>query len=79
MQERFNFRCEYIRNGRAVLVRASAAFQAAQSGWVNVPFEPITFQEPVQIVLKPTASATGLPGGAGTIWSLFEGVAAGVN
>lgn len=58
---------------------ASAAFQAAQNGWVNLPFEPITFQEPVQIVLKPTANATGLPGGAGTIWSLFEGVAAGVN
>ena len=58
---------------------ASAAFQAAQNGWVNLPFEPITFQEPVQIVLKPTVNATGLPGGAGTIWSLFEGVVAGIN
>lgn len=58
---------------------ASTAGQAAQANWVNVPFEPITFQEPVQIVLKPTANAAGLPGGAGTIWSLFEGVVAGVN
>lgn len=58
---------------------ASAAFQAAQTGWVNVPFEPITFQEPVQIVFKPTANAGGLPGGAGTIWSLFDGVVAGIN
>lgn len=56
----------------------STACQAAQAALVDVPFEPITFQEPVQIVLKPTVNGTILPGGAGTIWSLFQGVVAGV-
>lgn len=41
---------------------ASTAGQAAQAGWVDVPFDPITFNEPVQIVLKPTANATGMAG-----------------
>ena len=30
MQERFNFRCEYIRNGRAVLVRTAHGFEQAR-------------------------------------------------
>lgn len=58
---------------------ASAAGQAAQASWVNLVFEAITFQEPVQIVLKPTVSAASLPGGTATIWSLLKGVVAGVN
>lgn len=58
---------------------ASAAGQNAQAGWVNLVFEALTFQENVQIVLKPTVSAAGLPGGTATIWSLFEGVVAGVS
>lgn len=56
---------------------ASAAFQAAQSGFVDIPFDPITFQEPVQIVLKPTASAAGLPA-AGFIAVVGEGRILGV-
>ncbi|HEY1129137.1 MAG TPA: hypothetical protein VGF12_07020 [Roseateles sp.] len=56
---------------------ASTAFQAAQNGWVDIPFEPITFNEPVQIVLKPTVSAAGLPG-ATSIWAIGEGRILGV-
>lgn len=41
---------------------ASAALQAAQASWVDLTFNPITFQEPVQIVLIPTANATGVSG-----------------
>ena len=57
----------------------STAGQAAQANWVSLAFEAITFQEPVQIVLKPTVAAAGLPGGAGTVWSLAKGVVAGVS
>lgn len=56
---------------------ASTAGQAAQAGWVDIPFDPITFQEPVQIVLKPTVSAAGLPA-AGNIWAIGEGRILGV-
>lgn len=56
---------------------ASTAFQAAQAGWVDIPFEPITFQEPVQIVLKPTVSGTGL-GASSFIWAIGEGRILGV-
>ncbi len=41
---------------------ASTALQAAQTGWVDLPFDVITFNEPVQIVLKPTVAGTGLSG-----------------
>lgn len=56
---------------------ASTAMQAAQATWVEIPFDAITFNEPVQIVLKPTASATGLPA-AGSIWVQAEGKILGV-
>ena len=56
---------------------ASNAGQAAQAGWVDIPFDPITFQEPVQIVLKPTVSAGGLPA-ATNIWAVGEGRILGV-
>jgi hypothetical protein len=56
---------------------ASAAYQAAQAGWVDLVFDPITFQEPVQIVWKPTVSATGSPG-AGFIAAIGEGRILGV-
>jgi hypothetical protein len=56
---------------------ASTSFQAAQAGWVDLVFEPITFQEPVQIVLKPTVNAAGSPG-AGSIWVIGEGRILGV-
>lgn len=57
---------------------ASTAFQAAQSSWVDLAFEPITFQEPVEIVLKPAANATGLSG-TPSIWSVFTGSIVGVR
>jgi len=41
---------------------ASTALRAAQAGWVDVVFEPITFNEPVQIVMNVTAAATGVSG-----------------
>jgi hypothetical protein len=56
---------------------ASAAFQAAQAGFVDLAFDPITFQEPVQIVLKPTVSAAGSPGNT-FIWTIAEGSVVGV-
>ncbi|MFY9479171.1 MAG: hypothetical protein WAQ08_16115 [Aquabacterium sp.] len=58
-------------------LNASAAFQAAQNGWVDLAFEPITFQENVQIVLKPTAPAVGLPA-ATAIWAIASGRVVGV-
>ena len=59
-------------------LNASTSFQAAQAGWVDIAFEPITFQEPVQIVLKPTANATGQAAGAKAIWSIAHGAVVGV-
>lgn len=56
---------------------ASAAFQAAQAGWVELVFDAITFKEPVQIVLKPTVSAAGLPA-AGFVAVIGEGRILGV-
>lgn len=56
---------------------ASASFQAAQAGWVDIVFDALTFQEPVQLVLKPTVSATGLPA-AGFIAVIGEGRILGV-
>lgn len=57
---------------------ASAALQAAQAGWVDIPFDPITFQEPVQIVLKPTVSAAGVSG-TPSIYAVAEGQIVGVS
>lgn len=56
---------------------AVALYQAAQASWVDLVFDPITFQEPVQIVWKPTVSATGSPG-AGFIAAIGEGRILGV-
>lgn len=56
---------------------ASAALQAAQAGWQDLAFEPITFNEPVQIVLKPTANAAGMAG-TPAIWAIAEGQVVGV-
>lgn len=56
---------------------ASTSFQAAQAGWVDLVFDPITFNEPVQIVLKPTVSAAGLPA-AGFVAAIAEGRILGV-
>jgi hypothetical protein len=56
---------------------ASTAGQAAQAGWVDLAFDPITFNEPVQIVLKPTVSATGLSG-TPAINAIAEGQVVGV-
>ena len=57
---------------------ASTAGQAAQASWVPLTFDAITFQEPVQIVLKPTVSATGLSG-TPVISVLAKGIVVGVN
>lgn len=56
---------------------ASTAFQAAQNSWVDLAFDAITFNEPVQIVLKPTVSGTSL-GAATSIWAIAEGRYLGV-
>lgn len=56
---------------------ASTALQAAQAGWVDLAFEPITFNEPVQILLKPSANGTGLSG-TPAIWAVAEGQVVGV-
>lgn len=56
---------------------ASAALQAAQAGWVDLAFEPITFQEPVQIVLKPTVNAAGVSG-TPSIYAIASGSIVGV-
>ena len=55
---------------------ASTAGQAAQAAWQDLAFEPITFNEPVQIVLKPTANGTGISG-TPAIWAIAEGQVVG--
>lgn len=57
---------------------ASTALQAAQAGWVDLPFDPITFQEPVAIVIKPTANATGVTG-TPSVYVVGEGRVVGVT
>ena len=39
---------------------ASSAFQAANAAWQELVFDPIKFNEPVEVVLVPAAAATGL-------------------
>lgn len=39
---------------------ASAAFQAANAAWQELVFDPIKFNEPVEVVLVPAAAASGL-------------------
>lgn len=41
---------------------ASTALRAAQAGWQEIVFEPIVFNEPTQLVFKPTANGTGISG-----------------
>lgn len=40
----------------------STALQAAQAGWVDVVFDPVTFTEPAQIVLTVMTAAAGVSG-----------------
>jgi len=56
----------------------STAGQGAQNSWVPLTFDPITFNEPVQIVLKPTANATGLAASA-AIFALAKGIIQGLR
>jgi len=57
---------------------ASTALRAAQATWVDLAFEPITFQEPVQIVLLVTAAPTGVSG-TPALWSIASGSIVGVS
>lgn len=41
---------------------ASTALQAAVTSWVELTFDPITFNEPVSLILTPTVAATGVSG-----------------
>lgn len=43
-------------------LNASTALRAAQAGWQDLAFDPVTFKEPVQIVMYVTAAATGVAG-----------------
>ncbi len=56
---------------------ASTSFQAAQASWVDFVFAPKRFQEPVAIVLKPAANATGMSG-TPSIYARATGVIRGV-
>jgi hypothetical protein len=55
----------------------STALQAAQAGWVDIPFEPITFNEPVQIILTVMTAAAGVSG-TPSIYAVAEGQVVGV-
>jgi hypothetical protein len=55
----------------------STALRAAQAGWVDLAFEPITFNEPVQIVATVGAAATGVSG-TPSIHVIAEGQVVGV-
>lgn len=54
----------------------STALQAAQNNWVSLAFEPVTFSESAQIVLKPTTSAAGLAAAA-SVSFLAKGILVG--
>lgn len=56
---------------------ASAAFAAAQAGWVDAVFEAKRFQEPVAIVMRPAANANALAATA-SVWARADGVIRGV-
>lgn len=56
---------------------ASTALQAAQASWVELVFDEITFNEPVDIVLVPSANATGVSG-TPTIYMQARGQMVGV-
>lgn len=57
---------------------ASASFQAAQAGWVDLAFEPVVFQEPAQIVLTVGTGAAG-QSGTQNVWVIGEGQVVGVR
>lgn len=57
---------------------ASTAFRAEQATWVDLAFEPVTFNEPVFIVGVPGANGTGLAASA-SIWSRFGGQVVGIK
>lgn len=56
----------------------STALQAAQNSWVLLTFDPITFTESAQIVLKPTAGAAGLAAAA-SVSFLAKGILVGIR
>ncbi len=56
----------------------STALQAAQNNWVPLTFEPVTFTEAAQIVLKPTTSAAGLAA-ATSVSFLAKGILVGIS
>lgn len=59
-------------------LNASTALQAAQATWQELVFDEITFNEPVDIVLKPTVSAAGVAG-TPTFFAQARGVVVGVT
>lgn len=58
-------------------LNASATFQAAQAGWVDLVFDPVVTKEPIEIVLKPTVSAAGVAG-TPSIYSIASGGVVGI-
>lgn len=56
---------------------ALTSFQGAQASWVDYVFAPKLFKEPVAIVLKPQANATGLSG-TPSVFARATGVIRGV-
>ena len=55
---------------------ASNALQAAVAAWTEIVFPEITFPEPVDIILTPTANATGVSG-TPSIWLQAQGAVLG--
>lgn len=59
-------------------LNGSTTFQAAQAGWVDLAFEPIVFNEPVQLVLSVGTGAAG-QSGTQSIWAIGEGQVVGAR
>lgn len=57
---------------------ASTAFQSAQASWVELVFNPIKFDEPVELVLTPAANGAAL-GTPATMNFLATGVLFGIT
>jgi hypothetical protein len=60
------YRTKLVSGGSATnltyFATASAALQAATATWQELVFNPITFDEPVEVVFTPTAGAAGQTG-----------------
>ena len=57
---------------------SNTALRAATTSWQELVFDPIKFNEPVEIILTPTAAATGVSG-TPSVFTRAEGEIVGIS